>query len=76
MDTAGICLYLIVPAEFDVFNLAGLPACDTTHFTLLQQHVNQILRRMVAKQLPFVLLVVSNVVLVHQSNEITRCVTA
>ena len=59
----------------DALNFARLPALDTACIAFSEQHVDQVLCRVVAKQLAFVLLVVGNAVFVHQGDEVAWGVT-
>ena len=54
---------------------AGLPVHDATAGAFGQQHVDDLLRRAIAKQLAFVLFVVCDAMLIDQRDELLRRVT-
>src|SRR5450755_939018 len=53
---------------------AGLPACHPARGALAQQHRDDVLGAVVAKQLPLVFLVPRDAVTLHQVDEILGCV--
>jgi hypothetical protein len=58
----------------DLPELARLPALDPACRAFGQQHVDDLLRRTIAKQLPLVLLVEGDAVLLHQFDELLWCI--